>query len=1458
MSCKTEIKSFEQQHITIYAYTLPEVPKHNGYIKIGDTRRNVQVRINEQIGTSGLKPNILWDKVARHKSGEWFRDYDLHRFLELHNIKRENFDTTAREWFFFNGHPERAEELTEKFIHRDFSEAQRNKIIQPDYILRKEQEKAVSVTHQYFQKHPNSRFLWNAKPRFGKTLSTYDLVRRLEAENVLIVTNRPAVANSWYDDFEKFIAHKEDNLYFVSDTDGLTHKAISHSNYKDIVVDAEDRPVRQISFVSLQDLKGAKFAGGDYDKLNFIPMIEWDLLVIDEAHEGVDTAKTKQAFDKITRKHTLHLSGTPFKAIAHGKFPEEAIYNWSYLDEQQAKHNWNYAQEEDNPYEKLPELSLFTYQMSQMVTEQLEHGTAIMNEVNRDFAFDLNEFFSADDDVKFKHQESVKKFLDNLSSGKFPFASGEYKNELNHTFWLLPWVNSCKALKKLLDKHPVFKEYEVILAAGDGKPLVEENAEQLEGEANNFPANEKSFDRVTKAIREHEKTITLSCGQLTTGVTIPAWTGIMMLNNITSPELYFQAAFRVQNPYEKQDGDKLLRKERAYIFDFAPDRTLQLFADFAVGLVNDPATFTNEQQREKVKELLNFFPVIAEDEDGTMKELNTDEVMSIPNKIKSSEVVSRGFMSNLLFDNIGRIFNAPSEVRDILNKIKPEENGQLGKKRDIKPRNPSVNEQGNVDIPNKVVINESKKFFGRKFFMNFDINRDIEVTKQVEQIMSKLKSRLETKEDKERWKEEEITQVKDIFREILGSKLQVEQDRYKQATNKVNQEYETRVKQLEREANKKIAISSEDQYETIFEEFKTKKNTLEKEKRVKQEEINYTYDENIQKVTQETAQESVKIQMEKQETKKKKEEEHDVRDHLRGFVRTIPAFLMAYGNKETKLRNFEENIDPRTFEELTSITINEFQKLRDGFIYETEDGEKKEFKGFFNAAVFDASIKEFFNKKEELSDYFDDSVSEDIFDYIPNQKRNKIFTPKWVVEMMVDKLEEENPGIFSDSNLTFVDLDVKSGMYITEIVKRLNEGLEDEIPDRSRRLKHIFENQVYAIAPSNIIYNIAKNYIYGVVTEEVSTANLKELDLSPIVKEGNTQDAINNVFGRDKMKFDVVIGNPPYQDETIGDNATYAPPIYHEFMDEAYQLAPKVCMITPGRFLFSAGSTPKKWNKKMLNDNHLKVKYYEVNSEKVFPGTDIRGGIAVTYRDRAVNLKPIGTFTPFEELNSILNKVSVNDTNNISPKIGGRGEYKLSDIALEEFPEIENIQSKGHKYDVGSSAFKILDNILFFDEPKNDNYVKVLGLKNKQRTYMWIDKKYLNPPSSFNNYKVFIPQANGSGAIGEMLSTPLIGEPLIGATETFLSIGNFDTLFEAEATLKYIKSKFARVMLGILKRTQSTTRSKWKKVPMQDFTEQSDIDWTQSIENIDKQLYKKYNLNQEEIDFIEEKVQDMD
>lgn len=346
-----------------------------------------------------------------------------------------------------------------------------------------------------------------------------------------------------------------------------------------------------------------------------------------------------------------------------------------------------------------------------------------------------------------------------------------------------------------------------------------------------------------------------------------------------------------------------------------------------------------------------------------------------------------------------------------------------------------------------------------------------------------------------------------------------------------------------------------------------------------------------------------------------------------------------------------------------------------------------------------------------------------------------------------------------------------------------------------------------------------------------------------------------------KKLFDFVIGNPPYNEDfgKSGDNGKYAKPIYHRFMDAAYSIAPKVEMIHPARFLFNAGSTPKEWNEKMLNSSQFKVLEYEADSARVFSNTDIKGGVVISYFDRTASYKPIGTFTTFQELNSILKKVkSLSDTF-VSSIVSGRGIYKLSDKALKEHPEIIDIQSKGHKKDVGPGALNKLEHIVFFDNlPNDDNkYVQFLGLKGGKRSYCWTREDYQDVPDSFYKYKIFIPKANGSGALGEVLSTPLIGEPLIGATETFLSIGMFDNVLEAENCLKYIKSKFARVMLGILKITQDNTKTKWNYVPMQDFTPSSDIDWSQSIHDIDLQLYQKYGLDETEIEFIESHVKEM-
>ncbi|NLB69264.1 MAG: DEAD/DEAH box helicase family protein, partial [Lentisphaerae bacterium] len=654
LNSSTVIKTTKTIYPQIYAYVTPDYKPNNGWIKIGYTeRRNVDDRIRQQTQTAGISYDKLWYGPARfYNSDAWFKDKELHSYLrKFKDIKQR----PGSEWFYYDGYPEQAQTDFEEFRRKDWSQAAKSQ----EYTLRAEQEDAVQKTLTYIAGNPKNReFLWNAKPRFGKTLTAYDLAGRMGAKNVLIVTNRPAIANSWFDDFEKFIAEKSRYL-FVSTTDSLKERPVlTREQFVENPYKPDGTLAGYMAFISLQDLKGAISFGGPYDKLAWVKELNWDLLIIDEAHEGIDTLKTDVAFNNITRDFTLHLSGTPFKQVASGKFAETQIFNWTYADEQQAKAGWDETSEENNPYEGLPRLNMFSYQMSRMITDEVNKGAEIDGS-NIDFAFDLNEFFETNNNGKFVHEAEVLKWLDTLTGNeKYPFSTPELRAELKHTFWLLNRVASAKALEKLLRNHPDFEKYEIILAAGDGK-----------SDENDPAVTEKSLDRVRKAIHKHEYTITLSVGQLTTGVTVPEWTGVMMLSNVQSPSLYMQAAFRAQNPWSYEIDGESRRKENAYVFDFAPERTLTIYDEFANNLnrktVGGGGTTTDRE--ENIRILLNFFPVIAEDTAGRMVALDVNQVLTIPKVIKAQEVVRRGFMSNFLFQNISGIFAAEAkEVREIL------------------------------------------------------------------------------------------------------------------------------------------------------------------------------------------------------------------------------------------------------------------------------------------------------------------------------------------------------------------------------------------------------------------------------------------------------------------------------------------------------------------------------------------------------------------------------------------------------------------------------------------------------------------------------------------------------------------------------------------------------------------------------------------------------------------------
>lgn len=1107
-----------------YAYTTPGVPAHDGWTKIGFTERDVETRIKEQTHTVGVEPKLCWHMRAAFMTEPYgtFTDKDFHAYLKKLEVPRE----AGTEWFQIDPNIARGNFIDFAQNHGVVSEKDADAVI--PYKLRDEQAKAVQKTVEYFGGWENAEFLWNAKPRFGKTLSAYDLCMKLGAQNILIVTNRPAIANSWYQDYETFFGPQSGYL-FVSNVDGIKNRKFVYS--REEYLDKLDDSVKGcIEFVSLQDLKGSIYFGGRFDKLSEISAekgLTWDILIVDEAHEGVDTYKTDTAFNHIKRKWTLHLSGTPFKALANDKFPESAIYNWTYADEQKKKRDWDASSEIENPYANLPRLSLFTYQMSDIVRNRLERGIELAEDDVEEFAFDLNEFFATNESGKFIHDADVDKFLDALTrQEKFPFSTPELRDELKHTFWILNRVASAKALAKKLKLHPVFKDYEVILAAGDGK--LDDDEE-----------NEKSFDKVTKAIKKYDKTITLSVGQLTTGVTIPEWTAVLMLSNMASPALYMQAAFRAQNPCLFTDSDgNTYRKQNAYVFDFDPARTLTIFEQFANDLIpetsGDKGDF--DSRKRHVRELLNFFPVYGEDEEGSMIELDAEKVLTIPRRIHAREVVERGFMSNFLFANISGIFGAPREIIDIINNMQALEEPKALVPAAVDETTAdalNLNENGEVEIPKEQIIGTASTLFGDKVYANVEDQLAAaveEIQKNVEMTPNPKKDEL--KELRDRFAKPIADTLIDSAKEQYGRDLrkstqnQLERKIQETTETVVNREYGDYVirdNQLIKECNDRIyeaqnSGASMAEITKIDEEYSAKR----------MQGYRDMVDNIKEKLhSDETVKKAAETIVETVETEKLKAEkdsiEGNVRDHLRGFSRTIPAFLMAYGDENTTLANFDALVPEDVFWEVTvnpqngqGVTLDQFRMLRDGGDYTTESGEKKHFDGhLFDEVVFNDAVQEFMKKRAELANYFEPDQKGDIFDYIPPQRTNQIFTPKKVVKDMVDRLEQENPGCFDDPEATFADLYMKSGMYITEIVTRLYQStrMQELYPDNAERLNHIFAKQVYGCAPTEIIYRICLRYILGFSTEiHIEKNNIRLCDALEYAKNGTLEVEMEKLF----------------------------------------------------------------------------------------------------------------------------------------------------------------------------------------------------------------------------------------------------------------------------------------------------------------------------------------------------------
>lgn len=671
---------------TIYVYSLPEVSSHKGYIKIGYTNRTAEQRIKEQTHISGLKVQILLQESAMKPDGTVVTDKAVHALLRRRGFKQLNEGADKNEWFNCT--------VSDVIIAinelRDGIVTDENRT--QTFKMRKEQAEAVERTEEYFRAikaespEKSPKFLWNAKMRFGKTFAAYNLAKDMGFKRVLVLTFKPAVESAWREDLTTHVDFE--GWQFVSNKDAHDRKLNIDEQFA-----AADKSRPIVVFGSFQDLLGTNENGGIKAKNEFIHSTNCDLVIFDEYHFGAWKENAKKLFENfdeeaesdfdmekykldeadnawnesflpITTSYYLFLSGTPFRALNSGEFIEEQIFNWTYSDEQNRKATW---QGEDNPYAALPKMVMLTYRIPESIRRIAQQG-----EFDE---FDLNVFFSAKgkgDEAKFVYENEVQKWLDlirgsylpasmdDLKLGQdkrppMPYSDARLLESLTHTLWFLPNVASCYAMANLLKQkqNSFYHDYKIIVCAGIGAGIGLDALRPVK----------TAMDNPLQS-----KTITLSCGKLTTGVTIRPWTGIFMLRNLKSPETYFQAAFRVQSPWEivDDDGKRRIMKEECYVFDFALDRALRQIADYSCRL-----NVEDVSPEKKVWEFLSFLPVLAYD-GSTMKQVNAQDVLDIAMAGTSATLLARRWESALLVnvdnETLKRLLNN-TQAMDALEKI---------------------------------------------------------------------------------------------------------------------------------------------------------------------------------------------------------------------------------------------------------------------------------------------------------------------------------------------------------------------------------------------------------------------------------------------------------------------------------------------------------------------------------------------------------------------------------------------------------------------------------------------------------------------------------------------------------------------------------------------------------------------------------------------------------------------
>lgn len=1298
---------------------------HRGCLKIGETTLDedngdfpapcspalnmaAHKRIDKYTQTAGTAYQLLYTEMAVYFSGGTimsFNDSQVHKVLERSGVKKKIFDQVngANEWYCCDLETVKraiwAVKQGRTSLHS--SEISHG---QTPIIFRPEQRKAINSTITQFRK--GSQMLWNAKMRFGKTLSALQVVKEEGYVRTLVLTHRPVVDEEWFDGFGN-IFYDSPTYHYGSRTRGENFGSLQHLAQKGD---------KFVYFASIQDLRGSDEVGGKFDKDSEIYVTPWDMLIIDEAHEGTKTDLGAKVIAKLTKLHTkvLRLSGTPFNLL--DDFKENEVFTWDYIMEQRAKTQWDDTHHGDhNPYAELPAISIYTYDLGRLLNDYADDEKA----------FNFREFFRTHEDGTFVHSKDIDSFLNLLCKSDdgslYPYSCDKFRRIFRHTLWMLPGVAAARALSAKLRAHPVFGNFEIANVAGNGDED-EENVNALE------IVKKKMTDDPGSTW-----TITLSCGKLTTGVSVKPWTAVFMMagSYSTSAAGYMQTIFRVQTPFTYQGK----MKTECYAFDFAPDRTLRILAETAH--VSAKAGKQSEGDRKILGDFLNFCPIISID-GSRMHPYDINDMMRQLKRAQIERVVRGGFEDGALYN-------------DRLLKLSGVELSDFRELKGIIGSTEATAETADIDVNSQGFTNgeyEEKKKLGKK--------PKRERTPEEQARLDELKNKQELRRDA-------ISILRGISIRmpllIYGAEL--------------------------RNEDEEITI---DNFDSV--------------------------------VDDESWKEFMPAKVDK------------------------PMFT-----------KFKRYYDPDVFRE-AGRRIREMARAADKFTIEER------------IARIAAIVQTFQNPDKEtvltrwrvVNIHMGDSLGG--YCFYDEYYSQELDTPRLISR------EGTTEEVFSPES-KILDISSKTGLYPLYCAYSIYRSRVKTAKEQYGELSHsqalalwddTMEKNIFVVCKSPMARSITRRTLAGFRNAKVNARcypdiinNLKNNPTTVVsaLRDGKQFWQTNN---DESMKFNAVVGNPPYQLEGKNSRKT---PIYNYFYDLAFALSRKASLITPGRFLFKAGQAPNEWMDKMLSDPHLKVVDFFQKSTDVFPSVDIKGGVAITYRDADKEFGPIGFFSEFEELKSIYSKVQSVGEPPFCDLVSSQGIYQFSDDAFKDFPQITKVQGKGTAAKITSRSMEKLPT-LFLNKEHRGNYIKMIGLIDDKRAWRWIEERYVKPTEYLCCYNVLVPEANGSGAIGEVLSTPMIGEPMIGSSDTFLSIGKFATEEEAAACLKYVKTKFARTMLGTLKATQHNPKGTWRNVPLQDFTSASDIDWKQSIADIDHQLYRKYGLGDAEISFIERVIKPME